>query len=286
MRRRKYLAALGSVAAGGAFTVGTGANVDFWANRSTNVDVVTDTEGFVGIVPGDNGLDTGLVNDDDGDLSLDFETGTAGQGFNQGARTTVDDLFRVRNQTGEEQVFWIKDADEGGPLGDAAPVNFFRGPVEATGGERYRIVSRIDPVPGTLATKQRLSVTGLVPPIDPDRERDAALLSEIGLDPDDPADRDRVAKLWIEAGNPVEVAGGRLTFDGDAPVPNRPGEESGRLVLGPGEEMRVGIDVDYRNTDSNAAPDDVLDNSIQIVSRPKADAKRLATTDTEFSNSA
>jgi hypothetical protein len=285
MRRRKYLAALGSVAAGSAFTMGTGANVDFWANRSTNVDVVTDAEGFVGLEPGENGLETGLVNDADGDLSLDFESDAAGQGFNQGARTTVDDLFRIRNQTGEEQVFWIKDADEGGPLGDEGPVNFFRGPVVATGGERYRILSRIDAVPGTPPREQRLSITGLVPPINPDRDEDANLLRGIGFDPTDPDDRDRIAKLWIEAGNPVQITGGGITFDGDAPVPNLPGEENGRLVLGPGEAMRVGVDVDYPNDGSNAAPKNVLDGEIQIVSRPVDDAKRLATTDTEFSNS-
>lgn len=281
MKRRTYLATVGSIAAGGAVTMGTGASVDVWADRTADVTVVSDTNGFVSLSPGEENGD--LVSTNGGELSIDFSA-AGGNGFNQGARSTVDDLFRIENQTGETQVFWIKDAAEGGPLGDFGPVNFFRGPVEATGGDRYQIVSAVSPVPGTQPTKQRLSITGLVPPAGlPVRFAEAR---GIAFDATPPADLDP-SEGWIRAGNFVyDTVTGSIQFDADADVPltgtAAPGEPTGgRLVLAPGEEMRVGVDVDLESGDDTTGQ---LVDQIQIVSRPVEDALGL-TTDTEFGNS-
>ena len=222
--------------------------------------------GFVGLSAGtENGE---FVTEKGGEIAVDFGE----DAFNPGARSTVDDVFRIRNNAGEDRVIWIKDAAEGGPLGDRGSINFFRGPVEATGNERSRIVSEIDPVPGTEPTRQRLSITGLVPPGAPGPGEPAA-----GLPGDLSADRAR--KLWIEAGG-IVAEPSPPTFDPDADVPysgGESGENGGRLLLGSGEEMKVGVEVD------DPAPGTRIDE-IQIVARTVEDAKELATTDTEFAN--
>jgi hypothetical protein len=267
MRRRQYLTAIGSAVGGGVLLTGTGASVDVWANRAAVIDVADDDGGFVGLSAGEENGE--FVTDDGGRIAVDFGE----DAFNPGARSTVDDVFRIRNNAGNERVIWIKDAAEDGPLGDRGSINFFRGPVEATGGERFRIASEIDPVPGTEPTKQRLSITGLVPPGAPGPGET--------LPPDFPVDlsADRARKLWIEAGGIVETPTGPA-FGRNADVPysgGESGENGGRLLLGPGEEMEVGVEVD------DPAPGTRIDG-IQIVARTVEDARDLATEDTEFAN--
>lgn len=275
MRRRKYIAALGSAAAGGSFIMGTGASIDVWATRNADITATTDTDAFLRLAPGDeNGQ---FVSTDGGTLSIDFSD-ASGQGFNTDARSTVDDLFRIENQTGDTQVVWIKDADEGGPKGDIrGPINFFRGPVKATGGSQFRIVSAIEPVPGTGPKQQRLSITGLVPP------------SRSGGGGSDGPELDfNPLELWVRTGNPVKTGNG-VTFDPRADVPYTdgqatPGSFGGRLVLGPGENMKVGVDIDYTKNDPNIDDTKQGIDEIQIVSRKVSDALNLATSNTEFSN--
>lgn len=288
MKRRKYLAGIGSIAAGGAFAVGTSASVDVWANRDSNVRVATDADGLIGLEPGDeNGQ---FATTDGGALSVDVSTGT-GAGVNVDARTVIDDIFRIRNQADDKQVVWIKDVnDDGGLFGDEGPLHFFRGPVSTTNnsgngilGARRRVFSQLDPVPGTPGAEQRLTIVGLVPP-----------KANIGTAPGD-------ARLsWINAGHPVTVvdngtptisdaqrrAVGDATelsgvfFDGTVVV----GEEKGRYVLIPGEEMTVGLAADFSEYDANRRDFElgqVLDE-IEIVSRSLEDARQLALGSTEF----
>lgn len=270
MRRRQYLTAIGSAVGGGVLLTGTGASVDVWANREAVIDVADDDGGFVGLSAGEENGE--FVTETGGEIAVDFGE----DAFNPGARSTVDDVFRIRNNATEDRVIWIKDAAEGGPLGDRGSINFFRGPVEATGGADFRIVSEIDSVPGTDPTKQRLSITGLVPPTAPGPgEPIPESLPPITPSPSD----SELRKGWIEAGNPVDKRTGGIAFDSDADVPfsGGSGENGGRLLLGPGEEMNVGVEVD------DPAPGTGIDG-IQIVARTVADATKLATTDTEFAN--
>lgn len=279
VRRRKFIATMGTITAGTAAVTGSVASVDIWADRNADIGLVQDSNGLLGIEAGEENGE--LVSDDGGAISIDFENlGAEASGFNAEARTTVDDIFRIRNQSGDPQVVWIKDAVEGGPLGDDGVFNFFRGPVTATGGEQFRIVSLVDPVPGTDPEKQRLSITGLVPPDAPDIP---------GLS------RDRASKGWIEAGNPVRTDGpgfdgppDSITFDPDADVPfsGGGGANGGRLLLSSGEEMKVGLEVNGSNNADEVDDTDVGLDEIQIVGRAPEDAKELAVEATEFSNKA
>jgi hypothetical protein len=278
MNRRKYLAAVGSIAASGAFAMGTGASIDVWANRGTSVDVVKDTDGLIGLEPGtENGR---FADTSGGTLSVDLSTDN-GEGVNVGARTTIDDILRIRNQSGDDQVVWIKDSDTEDLLGDDGPLNFFRGPVKLKGGaqkKKWRLVSAIDPVPGTPGNVQRLSITGLVPP--------QRIINEAPSAPSELQERAR--KGWINKGAPV-TNGNRVLLDGI-----QVGDSKGRLFLTPGESMTVGLDADFTgyelnngdlenpNGDDLGSAKDLLPNQIQIVSRGLDDAKDLATGNTEF----
>jgi hypothetical protein len=262
--------------------MGTGASIDIWANRDTNVDVVRDTDGLIGLAPGtENGQ---FADTSGGTLSVDLSTDDdgAGVGVNVGARTTIDDIFRIRNQSGDNQVVWIKDSKTEDLLGDDGPVNFFRGPVELEDGaekKKFRLVSAIDPVPGTPGDVQRLSITGLVPPQN--------IIEKAGGEA-----RDQAPKGWIKPGAPVKnTETGDVGLDGDLQV----GDSKGRLFLTPGESMTVGIDADFRgyelttdgdlknrDDDNLGSAEELLPNQIQIVSRGLDDAKDLATSNTEF----
>lgn len=274
VKRRTYLAAFGSAAAGAAGAIGSGASVAVWADRDASISIVSDSDGVLGITPGEeNGQ---FVDDSGGAISIDFDEMSA-EGFNAEARSTVDDLFRIQNQSGDTQVVWIKDAEEGGPLGDIrGPINFFRGPVKATSGPNFQVISAISPVPGTDPEKQRLSITGLVPP---------AGVSVSGID------EDTISKLWIESGGLTGPTGGEIpddfSYDPNADIPfsgGDSGENGGRLQLAPGEEMTVGLDVDATKNAPDVDDTDVGIEEIQVVGRSVENAKGLATEATEFSN--
>jgi hypothetical protein len=94
MQRRKYLAALGSLAAGGAAIGGTGAFTSSLNERSVKVDVVGDPNGYLGITPTDERAS--LQN---GQLYLNFSGSLNGAtGLNPNSRTAFHDLFEIRNQ--------------------------------------------------------------------------------------------------------------------------------------------------------------------------------------------
>ena len=106
MRRRKMLAALGSVAAGGATAVGTGAFTSVSADRDVSVAVAGDADAFLALTPSDgpNGAYASL---DDGELvvRLDGSDDTpAGAGVNDDAVTRLTDVFRIENR-GTQEVF-------------------------------------------------------------------------------------------------------------------------------------------------------------------------------------
>lgn len=301
MNRRKYIAALGSVAAGSAFAIGSSASIDIWADRETSIEVVRDTDGLISFSTGES-ENSRFASDNGGTLSIDLSSASEADGVNVGARTTIDDIFRIRNQAGSDQVVWVKDTTDDGEdlLGDEGPLHFFRGPLviddvtdDGNGviGELSRVFSQIDPVPGTPDAEQRLTITGLVP-----------AQANIGSDPSDGQ-----RQAWINQGHPVTELSANLTqeqrsdrdraageldgvFFNDGVVV---GESKGRYFLEPGEEMVVGIDADFRgfsldSSDNLVGPDgtdygtDPLPGSIQIVSRGPEEARNLATGATEF----
>jgi hypothetical protein len=95
MQRRKYLAALGSLAAGGAAIGGTGAFTSVQAQRTVETAVVGDSNAYLALEP----IDSRASLDGEGQLEINFDESNNGAlGLNRDARTAFTDLFRIRNQ--------------------------------------------------------------------------------------------------------------------------------------------------------------------------------------------
>ena len=99
MHRRKYLAALGSLAAGGAAMTGTGAVETISTDRGLSVDVAGDAGAYLGMDANDSSQFVN-VNSSGGVLSLDFASDTAngGTGANNDGSTEVRPAFTLKNQ--------------------------------------------------------------------------------------------------------------------------------------------------------------------------------------------
>ena len=108
MDRRKFMLGLGSLAAGGAAAMGTGAFTSIQGDRSVKIDVSGDAGAFLRLEGNDTPNGNEYVVDDGtggSTLSLDFSsTSQGGTGLNQNADTIIRDLFTIENQ-GPEKVF-------------------------------------------------------------------------------------------------------------------------------------------------------------------------------------
>ena len=88
MQRRKFLATVGSLAAGSAAAMGTGAFTQMSATRNANINVVNDSAGLIALkddTPND------VVRQEGGELVIDFDPADNGAGVN------VDSYYRVGN---------------------------------------------------------------------------------------------------------------------------------------------------------------------------------------------
>ncbi|WP_225332880.1 DUF1102 domain-containing protein [Halomicrobium urmianum] len=107
MERRKFIATVGSLAAGSAAAVGTGAFTSVTASRNVDVKVANDASAYLRL-EGTGGPNTHYVTEDGSggtltiDLSSDNETSAGGQGVNLDAVTQIDELFDVENQGTQE----------------------------------------------------------------------------------------------------------------------------------------------------------------------------------------
>jgi hypothetical protein len=110
MRRRKYLAAVGSIAAGAAAGAGTGAFTSVEADRSVDVEVAGDSSAYLALTTAANEDNSSSINDpgansdayvqkSSGEVSFDFSgANTQGDGFNPNSVTVIEDLIEVQNQ--------------------------------------------------------------------------------------------------------------------------------------------------------------------------------------------
>jgi hypothetical protein len=106
MQRRKFIAGLGSLAAAGAATIGTGAFTSVDADRSVAVEVASDSGAFLALERDTRGGNaTANANDyvdiNGGQVSLDITNTDApgnGQGLNNNATTVIDDILQITNQ--------------------------------------------------------------------------------------------------------------------------------------------------------------------------------------------
>lgn len=119
MERRKFIAGVGSLAAGGAAALGTGAFTSVTATRNIDVEVADDASAYLRL-EGTGGGNSGYVTDDGngGTLSINLDSsndGPRGDGVNPDAVTEIDDLFDIENQgTQEVEVGLTKTGDNSG----------------------------------------------------------------------------------------------------------------------------------------------------------------------------
>jgi len=90
---------------------GSGAVSSFTANRSSNMVVVNDTDGFIGI-SGDS--EHWAFEDGSGRFYLDFtesNENAIGEGFNARALTRIDEAFSLTNQGTRPVYVWFESSD-------------------------------------------------------------------------------------------------------------------------------------------------------------------------------
>ena len=94
MERRKFVVGLGSLAAGGAAAMGTGAFASVEATRSVNVKVAGDEKAYLGLIE-----KSPYAQNNGKQLALNFDdNGYEGKGVNADAVTTFDGVFQMENK--------------------------------------------------------------------------------------------------------------------------------------------------------------------------------------------
>jgi hypothetical protein len=114
VKRRKMLLGLGSLAAGGAAAMGTGAFTSTEANRSMYISRADDSQAFLQLTActGPNGDFVYDYGDDlEVDISGDDWTGVTGEGVNSMAITQFDCVFKIANQGTQEVEVAIDDSN-------------------------------------------------------------------------------------------------------------------------------------------------------------------------------
>jgi hypothetical protein len=120
MQRRKFIAGMGSLAAAGAAGVGTGAFSAMSAGREANINVVSDADGLIGLVPED---EEGVVytTDNPGELAIDFSGEGGDAGVNVNSRYIAGSFHHTQvgsgaNDVDGTHVFDSNDGENGGTV--------------------------------------------------------------------------------------------------------------------------------------------------------------------------
>lgn len=126
---------MGSLAAGGAAAMGTGAISQFNGNRTMDTAVQSDDNGYLRLAPNPNDANGGYAYFEANQLALDFDgegnNDAIGLGPNVNAVTDVHNVFIIENKGTKDLDVWITD-------GGASNVLFYRDsdpstPVEGQG---------------------------------------------------------------------------------------------------------------------------------------------------------
>ena len=107
MERRKFVIGVGSLAAGGAAAMGTGAFNIARAERDVTVDVVGDESAYLGLKATSEYAD----GTSDGQLEIDFGDNGEGKGLNEDAKFFFTDVFKLTNQGTEDVEVTIGTGD-------------------------------------------------------------------------------------------------------------------------------------------------------------------------------
>lgn len=112
MQRRKMLAGLGSLAAGGAAAMGSGAFSSVIANRNVDLRVANDNSAYLRLSPNSQYV----FQNSDGLLEFDLTANNnnisgGGDGLNGTADTTIEDAFTIENQGSNPVYVWMASYD-------------------------------------------------------------------------------------------------------------------------------------------------------------------------------
>lgn len=120
MNRRKFLIGAGSIAAGTAAAMGTGAVTSVSAKREVSVDVVGDASAYLKL-----GSDGAYVsNDNDDEFTIDVGGSDGGPGLNQDAVTVIDSAFYIQNELPRDKNIQITLSYSGpGVVGDVSTLD-------------------------------------------------------------------------------------------------------------------------------------------------------------------
>jgi hypothetical protein len=119
---------MGSLAAGGAAAMGTGAFSSVEADRSVSVAVENDADAYLGLQPLDNSNANQYVSSTDGTVEINIGgSGNGGTGVNKNAVTKFNELFEITNQGTQSVLVYItydpNDGQEGFPDVTGTPGN-------------------------------------------------------------------------------------------------------------------------------------------------------------------
>jgi len=109
MQRRKFLATVGSLAAGGAAAMGTGAFSNTQVNRNVSVSIVGDQNAYLGLNPTSEYT---YIKDDILEIDFGKTTEAGGSGLNQEGVVSFNDLFEITNQGTRTIAVWFDDGRE------------------------------------------------------------------------------------------------------------------------------------------------------------------------------
>lgn len=110
MKRRNFLAGLGSLTAAGAGALGTGAFTSVRAERSVSVEVARDSRAFLKLDPSlRSSTNDAFASYENNQLVLDFdETAVGGEGVNRDAVTAFDQVFKLVAQGTQRVNVWFE----------------------------------------------------------------------------------------------------------------------------------------------------------------------------------
>ncbi|MCY4732949.1 hypothetical protein KY092_20680 [Natronomonas gomsonensis] len=145
MQRRNLLIGMGSLAAGGAATIGTGAFTSVDASRTAQINIAGDSSALLALDDSNSTnadyveystYDEAFINIE----SDNSELNESPSGINTDADTKIDDIFRVRNQ-GTQEAFVYVDPDSVTPntitySGDDGTMYFDANMTDAPNGRR------------------------------------------------------------------------------------------------------------------------------------------------------
>jgi hypothetical protein len=234
MERRKFLIGMGSLAAGGAAAMGTGA-FSTQATRSFAVDVVGDSSAYLGL----DASSSSYVSDSGGTISIDLgsDSGDGGSGINQYSQTLIRPAFDLQNQGRDDLYVEIDN-----PLANNDMTTSTTNESLANGGIDVTVPAGID--------VQFLGATA-VPPSGSDLAlvgRDTGTGSSLGGDFDAPYSNEYYTPYDAD---PETNSGNRIPINEDALDAGRGAVGAGAIKLTPGDEVSVICRVTTTEVDSS-----------------------------------